>query len=86
MLENDRIDGSNIENLIMTMSKTDVYKPRKGKVGDNLQYFTAEQLCYIEDKCGKMMKKFGYTLGTDQDEISKQRFSTDFIQTFNQSH
>ena len=36
LLEESQIDGSIIENIIANMSKTDVYKPRKGKVGANL--------------------------------------------------
>jgi hypothetical protein len=40
ILETQDIKDTNMEQLILTMSKTDVYKPRQGKVGANLQYFT----------------------------------------------
>ena len=69
------IDDLVIKNLIDKLAaelgsqagqeQNQVYKPRNGKVGANLQFFTEEQLKYIGEQCGENLTQLGYVL-TDQ--------------------
>ena len=43
-----------------------VYKPRNGKVGQNLELFTEDQLKFIQEECGQNLKQLGYVLTDEQ--------------------
>jgi hypothetical protein len=51
-----------------------LYKPRSGKVNGNLDIYTAEQLKYIVEKCGKCLQRFGYSEILDKNLKSDMSF------------
>jgi hypothetical protein len=64
MLMVPNIEGTYIEAIIKKSMEVgegkQVYKPRAGKVGANMKFFTESQLREISIAAGKILKNFGY--------------------------